>query len=57
VTGERWRFVLFVLAGATAGLVNILSRITLALVMPYQVAILVTYLRGMTTAFLRTNIS
>ena len=49
---ERSRFVLFVLAGGTAALVNILSRIALNWVMPYEVAIIVAYLCGMTTAYL-----
>lgn len=48
---ERRRFVLFVLAGGAAALVNILSRILLNLVMPYEVAIVVAYTCGMTTAY------
>jgi putative flippase GtrA len=52
MSAERKRFVLFVLAGGTAALVNILSRIALNWVMPYEVAIIVAYLCGMTTAYL-----
>ena len=52
MSAERSRFVLFVLAGGTAALVNILSRIVLNWVMPYEVAIIVAYLCGMTTAYL-----
>jgi putative flippase GtrA len=50
--GERNRFVLFVLAGGTAALINILSRIALNWIMPYEAAIVVAYLCGMTTAYL-----
>jgi putative flippase GtrA len=49
---ERKRFVLFLGAGGAAALVNILSRIALNAVMPYEVAIVVAYLIGMTTAYL-----
>ena len=49
---ERNRFVLFVLAGGAAALVNILSRIVLNWVMPYEIAIIVAYLCGMTTAYM-----
>ena len=49
---ERKRFILFLGAGGAAALVNILSRIALNLVMPYEVAIVVAYLVGMTTAYL-----
>lgn len=52
LTPERQRFVLFVLAGGTAALVNILSRVALNWIMPYEVAIVVAYLCGMTTAYL-----
>ena len=40
------------LAGGIAALVNILSRIALNWAMPYEVAIVVAYLCGMTTAYL-----
>ena len=52
MSAERNRFVLFVLAGGTAALVNILSRIAFNWIMPYEVAIIVAYLCGMTTAYL-----
>jgi putative flippase GtrA len=50
--GDRVRFLLFLLAGGTAAGVNILSRIVFNLVMPYEIAIVVAYLCGMTTAYL-----
>jgi putative flippase GtrA len=49
--GERRRFVLFILAGGVAALVNILSRIALNWMMPYETAIVIAYLFGMTTAY------
>ena len=49
---ERKRFTLFLFAGGTAALVNILSRIAFNWLMPYEVAIVVAYLCGMTTAYL-----
>lgn len=52
MSGEHRRFVLFLLAGGAAALVNISSRIALNLLMPYEVAIVVAYLAGMTTAYL-----
>jgi len=52
VTDEHRRFALFLVAGGVAALVNIASRIALNLAMPYEVAIIVAYLCGMTTAYL-----
>ena len=52
MTLERRRFALFVLAGGIAALVNILSRVALNWIMPYEVAIVIAYLCGMTTAYL-----
>jgi putative flippase GtrA len=54
VTGndERRRFVLFLLAGGIAAVVNIVSRVALNVAMPYEIAIVVAYLCGMTTAYL-----
>lgn len=52
ITHERQRFILFLFAGGAAALVNILSRIALNWFMPYEVAIVVAYLCGMTTAYL-----
>ena len=49
---ERKRFALFLFAGGTAALVNILSRIAFNWLMPYEVAIVVAYLCGMTMAYL-----
>ena len=51
-TEERKRFALFLFAGGTAALVNILSRIAFNWFMPYEVAIVVAYLCGMTMAYL-----
>jgi len=48
----HWQFVAFMLAGGIAALVNILSRIAFDLVMSYEMAIVVAYLCGMTTAYL-----
>ena len=50
--GERKRFARFLLAGGTAALVNIVSRIAFNWLMPYEAAIVVAYLCGMTTAYL-----
>lgn len=50
--GERRRFLLFVGIGAFAAGVNLVARLVLNLVMPYEAAILVGYPFGMTTAFL-----
>jgi len=50
--GDRIRFLLFLLVGGTAAGVNIASRIVLNFLMPYEVAIIVAYLCGMTTAYL-----
>ena len=49
---ERWRFMLFLFAGGAAALVNILSRIAFNWIMPYEAAIVVAYLCGMTAAYL-----
>lgn len=49
--GDRTRFLLFVVMGGIAAVVNILSRVALNLAMPYEVAIVVAYLCGMTTAY------
>ena len=51
LVGKRRHFVLFVLTGGFAALVNIVSRIVLNLAMPYEIAIIVAYLCGMTVAF------
>ena len=51
-TEERKRFALFLFAGGAAALVNILSRMAFNWLMPYEVAIVVAYLCGMTTAYL-----
>lgn len=48
---ERYRFALFVVVGGTAAVVNILSRIVLNFFMSYEVAIVVAYVCGMTTAY------
>ena len=49
---ESRRFALFLAAGGAAALVNIVSRIALNSAMPYEIAIVVAYLIGMTTAYL-----
>lgn len=49
--GSRAQFARFLVVGGIAALVNILSRIALNYVMSYEVAIVVAYLCGMTTAY------
>ena len=51
-TPERQRFLLFLFAGGAAALVNILSRIAFNWIIPYEAAIVVAYLCGMTAAYL-----
>lgn len=53
---ELRRFVLFLFAGGTAAMVNILSRIVINWFIPYEVAIVVAYLCGMTVAYLLNKI-
>ena len=48
---EGRRFMAFLLTGGVAAAVNVLSRIVFDLVVPYEVAVLVAYGVGMTTAF------
>jgi putative flippase GtrA len=45
------QFMLFLAAGGLAALVNVMSRILLNFFMPYEVAIILAYLCGMTTAY------
>lgn len=47
----RWRFVLFLAAGGTAAMVNVLSRIGFGVLVPYEAAIVLAYGCGMTVAF------
>jgi putative flippase GtrA len=48
---RRTQFVRFLVVGGIAALVNILSRIALNYIMSYQVAIVIAYVGGMTTAY------
>jgi putative flippase GtrA len=48
---ELRRFILFLIAGGTAALVNILSRIVINWFVSYEVAIVLAYLCGMTAAY------
>ena len=48
---EGRRAMLFLLAGGIAAAVNIVSRILLNLAMPYEAAIVLAYLCGMTAAY------
>jgi hypothetical protein len=48
---ELRRFVLFLVASGFAAAVNILSRIAINTVVSYEVAIILAYLLGMTTAY------
>jgi putative flippase GtrA len=52
VLKDRIAFVLFLMVGGFAAGVNIVSRILLNFVMPYEAAIVPAYLCGMTTAYL-----
>jgi putative flippase GtrA len=45
------RFALFLCAGGSAAMVNIVSRIVINWFIPYEVAIIAAYLCGMTTAY------
>ena len=49
---ETRRFAVFLLTGGIAAAVNVASRIVFHGVMPYEFAVIVAYLVGMTTAFL-----
>lgn len=49
---EVQRFLAFAAAGGIAALVNILSRVVFSLAIPYEIAITLAYIVGMTTAFL-----
>src|SRR5882757_8679493 len=46
------RFALFLAAGGTAAVVNILSRIATNTIVSYEIAIVLAYLCGMTTAYI-----
>lgn len=50
--GEGRRFASFIVTGGLAALVNLGSRWLLSHVMPYEAAVALAYLVGMTTAFL-----
>lgn len=49
--GDGYRLARFVVVGGIAALVNILSRIAVNLIMSYELAIVVAYVCGMTTAY------
>ena len=49
---ETRRFAAFLMTGGLAAAVNVASRIVFDLVVPYEAAVAVAYLVGMTTAFL-----
>jgi len=53
---ERRRILLFLLAGSIAAVVNILSRIVFNWAMRYEIAIIVAYLCGMTTAYILNKV-
>lgn len=46
------QFLKFLVTGGIAALVNLLSRYALNFVMPFEAAVVVAYLLGMTTAYL-----
>ena len=45
-------FPLFILAGSTAALINVISRIILTIFLNFEISIFISYLIGMVTAFL-----
>ena len=49
---EARRFLVFLVTGGVAALVNVMSRVVFALVLPFTPAVTLAYLVGMTTAFL-----
>ncbi len=49
---ETRRFAAFLLTGGLAAAVNVASRIVFDLAVPYEAAVMLAYLVGMTTAFL-----
>jgi putative flippase GtrA len=53
---RRWRPILFLGAGGFAAAVNIVSRIILNYAMPYEVAIVVAYGFGMTSAYILSRL-
>lgn len=52
---ERARFFRFVAAGGFAAVVNVASRWALEFIMPYEAAVALAYLFGMTVAFVLTR--
>lgn len=56
LSDRRRRFLLFLFAGGIAAIVNILSRIALNWAMRYEIAIVVAYLCGMTTAYVLNKV-
>ena len=48
---QRRRFAIFLITGGVAALVNIGARIVFNLVMSFEIAVIVAYLCGMTTAY------
>lgn len=52
LVGEGRRFARFIVTGSIAALVNLGSRWLLSHAMPYEAAVALAYLVGMTTAFL-----
>jgi putative flippase GtrA len=50
--GEGRRFASFIVTGGIAAAVNLVTRWGLSLVVPYELAVALAYLVGMTTAFL-----
>jgi len=51
-SGMTTEFLKFLVTGGLAALVNVASRYALNLVMPFEVAVVVAYLIGMTTAYI-----
>jgi putative flippase GtrA len=52
---DRWQFLKFLLAAGLSVPVNLGSRVLFSLMMPYELALVVSHLCGMLTAFLLTR--
>ncbi len=53
---DRYRIVLFLLVGGVAAIVNVICRVILNRVMPFEAAILFAFACGMTTAYILNKV-
>ena len=51
-TSSKRQFIIFLLTGGLAGLINIISRLILSTLIPFEAAILVAYFIGMVVAYI-----